>query len=138
MFGKKSATEIPALKAMNQFGQGTIITGDITTEGDLRVDGKIAGNIISKAKVVIGSTGSIDGNIHCQNAYIDGKVDGNIQVAEMLILSKTAVVNGDITLKKLVVEEGARFNGKCSMGLTAARNEQIDLTSAKPKLASAV
>lgn len=138
MFGKKNQEEVGILKAMNQFGQGTTITGDVSTEGDLRIDGKIVGNISSKAKVVIGATGVVEGGIYCQNAYIDGKVVGDIDVSELLILSKTANITGDLKLKKIVVEEGAKFNGKCSMGMTVARSEQIDMTVTKPKLANAI
>ena len=119
MFNKNKAEEANAtLRVMNQFGQGTTLNGDITTEGDIRIDGKVNGSVTSKSKTVVGATGIIEGDIYCQNAYIDGRVNGNIEVSELLILSKTAHVMGDITIKKLVVEEGAKFNGRCSMGTT--------------------
>jgi cytoskeletal protein CcmA (bactofilin family) len=124
MFNKKE--QKPAgPNAMNQFGQGTIINGDVVADGDMRIDGKITGSVTSKSKVVLGSTGSIEGDINCQNAYIDGRVNGTIEVSELLILSKTAHVTGDIKMRKLVVEDGAKFNGKCSMGLTVARNTEV-------------
>ena len=139
MFGKTKADEANgALRVMNQFGNGTIITGDVSTEGDVRIDGKINGNVQSKSKVVVGNTGVIEGNILCQNAYIDGRVNGNIEVSELLILSKTALVVGDIKIKKFVVEEGARFNGKCTMGMsntpTDGKEEQ---PVARPKFPTA-
>ena len=126
MFNKKD--DKPAgPNAMNQFGQGTTINGDVSTEGDIRIDGKVTGTVTAKAKVVIGATGVVEGDIVCQNAYIDGRVNGNVEVAELLLLSKTASVNGDIKIKKLVVEEGAKFNGKCSMGaMSVARNKPIE------------
>lgn len=130
MFGKTKAEEAnAALRVMNQFGNGTIITGDVSTEGDVRIDGKINGNVQSKSKVVVGGTGVIEGNILCQNAYVDGRVNGNIEVSELLILSKTALVVGDIKIKKFVVEEGARFNGKCTMGMS---NAMIDGKEEQP------
>ena len=52
----------------------------------------------------------------CQHANIEGRVEGQLEVKEMLILKKTAIINGDITTRKLVVEEGAVFNGKIVMG----------------------
>ncbi len=123
MFNKNKADEASAaLRVMNQFGQGTTLNGDITTEGDIRIDGRVNGSVTSKAKTVVGATGVIEGDIFCLNAYIDGRVSGNIEVSELLILSKTAQVEGDIKIKKLVVEEGARFNGKCSMGTTSGVN----------------
>lgn len=123
MFNKKDDKPVGP-NAMNQFGQGTIITGDVSTEGDIRIDGKVTGTVTSKAKVVLGATGVVEGDIVCQNAYIDGRVNGNMEVAELLILSKSSHISGDIKIKKLVVEEGAKFNGRCSMGaMSVARNK---------------
>ena len=139
MFAKNKAEEAnAALRVMNQFGQGTIINGDVSTEGDVRVDGKVTGNVTSKSKTVIGTTGVVEGDIFCQNAYIDGRVTGNIEVSELLILSKTAHVTGDIKIKKLVVEEGAKFTGSCMMGMSVARNEQQDKPLARQKYPQAV
>lgn len=139
MFAKNKAEEASqALRVMNQFGQGTTINGDVTTEGDVRIDGKVVGNVTSKAKTVVGSTGVIEGDILCQNAYIDGRVNGNIEVTELLILSKTAHVIGDIKIKKLVVEEGAKFSGACVMGMSIARNESEEKAVARPKYPQAV
>jgi len=133
MFNKNKAEEAnAALRVMNQFGQGTTLNGDITTEGDIRIDGKVNGSVTSKSKAVVGSTGVIEGDIYCQNAYIDGRVNGNIEVSELLILSKTAYVSGDIKIKKLVVEEGAKFNGRCSMG-TNLHSATTQTPGAQPK-----
>jgi cytoskeletal protein CcmA (bactofilin family) len=140
MFGKSKAEETNAtLRVMNQFGQGTTINGDVITDGDVRIDGKVTGNVTSRAKVVIGATAIIEGNIICQNAYIDGRISGTVDVMELLILSKTAYVAGDIKMKKLVVEEGALFNGKCSMGMSVSRSSSItEQTPAKPAISTAV
>lgn len=135
MFNKNKEEEAnAALRVMNQFGNGTTLNGDITTEGDIRIDGKVNGSITSKAKTVVGATGVIEGDIFCQNAYIDGRVNGNIEVSELLILSKTAHVVGDIKIKKLVVEEGAKFNGKCAMGTSVLRNETAQPATGQPKI----
>lgn len=133
MFNKKEEKPTGP-NAMNQFGQGTLINGDVSTEGDVRIDGKVTGNVSSRSKVVVGVPGIIEGNIVCQNAYIDGKVTGNLEVAELLILSSTAQIFGDIKMKKLVVQEGARFNGKCSMATNSTGTEQ---PVARPKIAPA-
>lgn len=124
MFKKETKPTGTGPNAMNQFGQGTVISGNVNAEGDVRVDGKVSGNVSSKSKVVVGAPGIIEGNVLCQNAYIDGKVLGNIEVTEMLILSSTAFISGDIKIKKLVVQEGARFNGNCSMGTTNSGTQQ--------------
>ena len=141
MFGiNKAEATNAALRVMNQVGQGTTINGDVSTNGDVRIDGKVTGSVTSKSKVVVGATGMIEGSIFCQNAYIDGRVNGNIDVSEILILSKTANVAGDIKIKKLVVEEGAKFNGKCSMGLSVARNNESteEQSTVRPQVSNAV
>lgn len=120
MFGKPK-TPLPAANSMNQFGAGTVIQGDVSAEGDIRIDGKVNGNVRTKSKLVIGATGLIEGDVYCQNGYIDGKVSGKLQVEELLILSKTAQIHGDISIKKLVIEEGARLNGMVSMGVQLVR-----------------
>lgn len=138
MFSKNNAEETnAALRVMNQLGQGTVVAGDVSTDGDVRIDGTVTGNVTSKAKAVVGKTGIVEGNIFCQNAYVDGRVEGNVEVTELLILSKTAIVAGDIKIRKLVVEEGAKFNGKCTMGLSVARSEVDELHTARPKMTSA-
>jgi cytoskeletal protein CcmA (bactofilin family) len=121
MFDKKEVSAVSNPKAMNQLGQGTVINGEINSDADIRIDGMVRGNVISKGKIVLGATGVIEGDIHSENAYLEGRVSGNVEVTDLLILSKTSFVNGDISIKKLVVEEGAKFNGKCTMGTQASR-----------------
>lgn len=102
--------------SFNLISQGTEIKGDIVCRGDIRMDGTIKGNIDSKAKVVIGASGAVEGTIVCQNADISGAIAGGIEVAESLYLKATATLNGEITTGKLIVEAGAIFNGNCRMG----------------------
>lgn len=102
--------------AINIIGAGTVIEGEIKSNGDVRIDGTIKGSVTSKAKVVVGSTGSIEGDVFCQNADISGAVQGKTTVAEMLFLKANARINGDIQTGKLIVEVGASFTGNCSMG----------------------
>ena len=111
--GKNGTTNSSSI---NLIGVGTYIEGEVKSDGDIRIDGKINGTVVSKSKVVIGSTGVVEGNIYCENADVSGKIQGNIEVAELLFLKKTSVLEGDITTGKLVVEGGAAFNGKCTMG----------------------
>ncbi len=104
----------------NTFGEhnryGTDIKGDIKTNGDLRIDGFIKGTIQATGKVVVGSTGKVEGEISCQNADISGDVKAHIKVTELLSLKSNAVVSGDIFTNKLAIEPGAVFTGACKMG----------------------
>ena len=99
----------------NIIGKETSLEGNLNTPGSLRVEGKVAGNIKAKAKVVLGETSTVEGDIAAQTAEIGGVVQGTISVSGLLTLKPTAVVNGDIITSKLVFEAGARFNGKVKM-----------------------
>ena len=112
---KRAADEIS--NSSNVIGKGTILEGNIETFGNLRIEGKVIGNIRSKSKVALGNSSQIEGNLFAQNADIEGQVKGKLE-AEVLVLKATAVINGDITAGKLVVESGAVFNGTCKMGAT--------------------
>jgi len=103
-------------QSVNLIGAGTIIKGDIRSNGDIRIDGTLKGAIHSKGKVVVGTTGVIEGEITCQNADISGDVKVKITVSELLFLKPTAKLTGDIITNKLAIEPGAGFSGTCSMG----------------------
>jgi len=100
---------------INQIGVGTEITGDVSTNGDIRFDGLLTGNLKTKGKVVIGETGSIKGEINCKNSVLEGKVDGKIIVAELLTMKATSSLTGDIVTRRLAIEPGAKFSGNCNM-----------------------
>lgn len=115
---QKSYPETPS-QNINLISSGTKINGDINADGDIRIDGFLKGNIKSKGRLVIGSSGSIEGEILCTNIEISGKFKGKISAAELLTLKSTAIVNGDIIATKLSVEPGSLFTGNCQMGPTA-------------------
>ena len=94
---------------------GVEIVGEIKANGNIRVDGKIKGNLELTGKLVMVETGIIEGDVICKNASIAGKFDGKISVEETLVLQETACVHGDIITDKLVVENGAIFTGTCNM-----------------------
>src|SRR5215217_1294747 len=100
--------------------EGTLLKGDVKSENDLRVDGTIQGNVMSSAKVVIGPTGCVEGNINGKQADITGKVIGNISVQDILQLRGESNIQGNINAGTLQIDPSAIFNGKCQMGAQAA------------------
>lgn len=96
-------------------GSGTTFKGDIEASGDLRIDGVVKGNIFSKAKIVIGPAGRVEGDIAGTQADIMGTVTGSVRVNELLHLRAESVVEGNISARQLQVEPAARFNGQCQM-----------------------
>lgn len=102
--------------ARNRVGQSTTVRGDIQSDGNFRIDGKVEGTITTTGKVVIGSTGYVQGDIICGNADIEGSVKGRLKVKELLALKASAKIGGDISTNKLSIEPGAVFTGSCQMG----------------------
>ena len=102
--------------AYNLIDSGTTISGDIKTEGNIRIDGTLEGSVNAKGKVVVGPSGKIEGEVFCQNADVSGTLKAKITVSELLSLQATANLLGDIVTNKLKIEPGANFTGSCSMG----------------------
>ncbi len=99
----------------NRIEKNTKIKGDIISEADFRIDGKLDGNVKTSGKVVIGKGGYIHGKVQCVNADIEGSFNGELQVSELLSLKASAVIEGTVSVNKLAVEPGATFNASCTM-----------------------
>ncbi|GCD77693.1 hypothetical protein JCM31826_11750 [Thermaurantimonas aggregans] len=111
MFKKESQP----ITISNRILQGTVVRGNIESEGDLRIDGEILGDITIKGKMVIGADGKIVGNIKCASAKIEGKLIGDIEADDAVHLLSQCFVEGNIHTRRLIVEEGGVFNGSCFM-----------------------
>ena len=101
--------------SQNIIAKGTKIIGDYSSEGDLRVDGTIEGNIKTPGKVVVGKSGFIKGTLNGSDAYFEGKFSGNLTLTGTLTLKSSAHIEGEVVLGKLEVEPGATFNVTCVM-----------------------
>jgi cytoskeletal protein CcmA (bactofilin family) len=131
MFNSKNKTDMQQEKTTGNgatlVSAGTTLKGDISSNGDLRIDGTVIGNVHSTAKIVIGANGLVEGDITGTQADIVGKVSGNIRTKELLQLRGESVITGNLYAGKLQVEPTATFNGQCHMGaniVEMANNEQ--------------
>jgi len=128
MFTKKEMTgQNETSGAVNIIGVGTIITGDILSKGDIRIDGTLKGAVKTAGKVVVG--------IECNNADIAGSLNAKITVAQLLSLKATAKLTGDLITNKLAIEPGAAFTGHCSMGAVIKDIKHVEKTETKEKTA---
>ncbi len=119
MFNKEAKKIVEDLTNIsNIIGKGTTVEGNIESQGNVRIEGKVIGNINTKSKLVMSETAQVEGNIIAQNAEIAGLIKGKIEVADLLVLKVSATINGDILTAKLAVEPGANFNGICKMSTT--------------------
>jgi len=110
---KKAVTEM--VNSSNVIAKETKIVGEIVAQGNIRIEGTVEGTLRSEKKVVIGDSAKVIGNINAVDIEISGYIEGQVKCTETLYLKKTAVIKGDMYTKKLVVENGASFNGKCQM-----------------------
>jgi len=94
---------------------GTIVEGKIKTDGSIRIDGKLVGDLIARTNVAVGLNGIVEGTLTAKQISLAGKVDGTVTATEKLILEEKSVVKGDIRTARLVIDEGALFNGQCAM-----------------------
>lgn len=101
--------------ALSIIAAGMRITGDIDTNGTIKIDGRIEGSVIGARQLMLGRSGAIHGNVHAGEVVVGGTVDGSIAADERLELQGSAIVNGDIETKSIVVLEGARINGTVRM-----------------------
>ncbi len=116
MFNSKNKIAETPTGSTTIIGTGTIIRGNIESNGDIRIDGTLIGNLHAKAKILIGTEGMVEGDITGQDADVLGKVTGQLKVNELLQLRGNSKVTGEIYAGKLEVEPTATFNGNCHMG----------------------
>jgi cytoskeletal protein CcmA (bactofilin family) len=117
MFKKNETNkELENINSSTIIGKGTVLEGNIETLGNIRIEGRAIGNVVSKSKIAMGESSMVEGNILAQNAEIAGEVKGVVEISDMLILKSSAIVHGDIITNKMIIESGATFNGQCKMG----------------------
>jgi len=104
-----------SVNEVSRIAAGTIFKGELTSPGDIRIDGEFEGRIFSKGRVVVGEKARVKGDVVCTNVDFCGKLIGNIYVKETLILRSGCSVEGDLHVKRLQVELDAAFNGSCHM-----------------------
>jgi cytoskeletal protein CcmA (bactofilin family) len=94
---------------------GTVCEGKLRSPGNIRIEGRMVGEVVAGQNLSIASTGEVDGNVSAKIVTIGGKITGGILAQEKLVFEAKAVVRGDIRATKLVIDEGAQFDGKCIM-----------------------
>ncbi len=94
---------------------GTTISGDINTEQNLRIEGKIKGTVKVAGELILTDTGVIEGDVFSNSAVIAGKIMGNLTTDEKTLLESKGSLSGDLITKVLIIEAGASLNGNCAM-----------------------
>lgn len=107
----------------------TEITGDIRFKDSFRIDGKFKGKILSGSSLIIGETGDVEADIEAASISINGKVKGSLKAKDLIEIFSLGRVTGKMMAPKLIIEEGAFFQGSCQMelkALTSKENEEVE------------
>jgi cytoskeletal protein CcmA (bactofilin family) len=108
-------------------GETVKLKGNLKSDGDIIINGSIAGDVKTKASVQVGANANVVASIKASNIQVSGVVQGNIEAKETLQISETGKVYGDINVGVLVVSPGALFSGKCTM-LETKREIELEPT----------
>jgi cytoskeletal protein CcmA (bactofilin family) len=120
-------------------GVGSNFRGTLMVEGTLLVDGEFEGDILNCDRIIVGPYGHVRADVHVREAIVAGVFDGGIQAEERAILLSGARVRGDLTSHSVVIEDGVRFSGRCTMLDEADERSEVASTAAatrSPGLAS--
>jgi cytoskeletal protein CcmA (bactofilin family) len=131
------ATEPVNAGKINSIMEGTSIEGEIKSDSNIRIDGRVKGTISVRGRLIVGASGVVEGDVTCQSSDIEGTVNGRINCQDLLSLKATAKLTGDINTKKLAIEPGAVFTGNCSMGGGVVKEMQPNLRSEAPRMETA-
>lgn len=112
-------------------GPSVKVEGELASEGNIRIDGQVNGNVQTTQNLAIGEHASITANIRALNAVIAGKIKGNIMVEEALEITETGRVEGDIQAKIISIAPGAIFRGNCQMPLPGENVKEIEVETAE-------
>ena len=116
MLGRKEESTVPRSGDLNTIvGKGSSLEGTLKVENSIRVDGKVKGNISTNDSLIVGRQGEIEGEVVAKNAIIGGKVQGKVKVSGKVVLESKAIFHGEMKAARLVIDDGAVFDGKCSM-----------------------
>lgn len=107
-------------------GKGSVVKGDLIVQHSMRVDGTVKGTIEADGFLVVGKEGIVEGEIKVGNIVVGGTVKGNINASSKVLLEAKSVFRGDMLTSKLVIEEGAIFEGNCSMNGDFEPNKKKD------------
>ncbi len=124
------------LPSINMISEGTHVKGTLNTKNDIRIAGKLEGEANAKGKLIVTSSGIVDGDIEAVDADVAGQLKGEIHVSNKLIVRQSAVIDGDIYTKSLLVEEGAQINGACHMNEQSAKSSSSSSSNGSSASAS--
>jgi len=96
-------------------GVGSTLRGTLMVEGTLRVEGEFDGDLLNCDRLEVGPHGTVRVDVHVRDAYIEGQMHGSVQAEGRVVLLAGAKVDGDLTCRRVIIEDGVHFTGRCVM-----------------------
>lgn len=114
-FRRNSSTTNPQSGTVSVLGGGMTVTGDVTGDGELRIEGRVEGSVTTNGRVIVDASGQVEGGIEAEEVVASGKVSGKIKASGAVRLKKGCRVEADIEAAKIELEEGGTVNGRLMM-----------------------
>tara|TARA_B100000315_G_C14596161_1_gene599723 strand:- start:13215 stop:13592 length:378 start_codon:yes stop_codon:yes gene_type:complete len=96
-------------------GPEAVVNGDLTMKGGAIISGTVYGNVTTNGPLRVTKSAQIFGNVISSDAYLSGRIEGNLTTSGKIVLRSTAALKGDLVYHQIVIEEGAKFEGKCDL-----------------------
>ncbi len=128
MFNKKNPVEYNNVNTI--IGEDCCFEGLFNSNGSIRIDGTVKGEIKVGGNLYVGEKGKVLGNIKGQNIFIAGEVQGNVFSDEQLRISTSGRLYGDVNIKTFILDEDATFEGNCKMHKQTSPEERLTTTQA--------
>lgn len=107
---------------------GSHIKGELFFEDTFRIDGRLTGSATSRGDLVVGESGEVEADVRVGRIFVSGTVSGSIHASQRIEITSGGRVSADIETPSLVVEDGAVFEGRCSMTKLGERREAPNVT----------
>jgi len=100
---------------------GVKIEGKFYSDGNVRIDGKVLGEVMVNGNLTLGESCEIKGDVKAMNITISGNIEGTVNATDKITLDTQSSLKGDLFAKVLIIEEGAKFDGRSTMSQTAVK-----------------
>jgi cytoskeletal protein CcmA (bactofilin family) len=118
---------------MTHISKSIVFDGELTSNEDLQFDGTLKGHLhLHDAVLTIGETATVEADIRAKHVVVQGTVQGSIAAGDRIELTATAKVTGSLTAERVVIAEGARFNGGVDMGRRTIATKMAQYNAGQP------
>ena len=126
--------ELPEPRSNTVIAKDLLVTGKLSGEGVVQIEGTVEGEVNLKCYVIVTATGRVKGPVEADVIRIAGQVEGNLTSHDHVQLERTGTINGDVTTVSFVIENGGRLNGRTTMVPEQASTPRVEgLSPSKPE-----